>query len=34
MNREQLKAIMWDTMVEAYGDSCNFLIHVYENYFN
>ena len=34
MNREQLKVIMWDTMVEAYGDTCNFLIHVYENYFS
>ena len=34
MNREQLKVIMWDTMVEAYGDTCNFLLHVYENYFN
>ena len=34
MNKDQLKFIMWDTMVEAYGDTCNFLIHVYENYFN
>ena len=33
MNDEQLKAILWESMSNAYGGQCVFLIHVYDNYF-
>jgi Cdc6-like AAA superfamily ATPase len=32
-NASQLKAILWESMSQAYGGQCAFLIRVYDNYF-
>ena len=33
MNEEQLKAILWECMSQAYGGQCEFLFYVWDNYF-
>ena len=33
MHEEQIKAIIWESMTQAYGGNCEFLEHVYDNYF-
>ena len=33
MNMDQMKAILWESMTEAYGAQCIFITHVFDNYF-
>ena len=34
MNDNQLKSIMWESMTQAYGGQCEFVLAVFENYCN
>lgn len=34
VNEDQLRAILWETMTQAYGGECIFLLYVFDNYYS